>query len=170
MNETTNSTDRELFRENADSPHAYYEPSVHVTEGGLIGMSVAGTVYVKSIAEWHQLAGGAEHWAPVTPGDTWRVGNHCPRNLYSGSTDVGRMDTPELAAHVVDTMNRRLEAPAELARQTQRMKILRDALYAILLNPNSSAASRTRAHQAINAEIEVQEGRRLSHAGSGHGE
>lgn len=36
----------------------------------------------------------------------WRVGTKVPRNLYENDRDVGRMDTPELAARVVAVMNR----------------------------------------------------------------
>lgn len=44
-------TDRELFREGD-----FYAPSVHVTQGGHIGMNVGGHVIVMSIREWHALA------------------------------------------------------------------------------------------------------------------
>lgn len=37
--------------------------------------------------------------------EQWRVGRKIPKNLYKGDLDVGRMDTPELAAEVVVTMN-----------------------------------------------------------------
>ena len=46
-------TDRELWRETEDD---YYAPSLHVTEGGGIGMNVGGTVIVMPIREWHALA------------------------------------------------------------------------------------------------------------------
>ena len=35
----------------------YYAPSIHATEDGRIGMNVGGIVFVKSIREWHSLAG-----------------------------------------------------------------------------------------------------------------
>lgn len=37
--------------------------------------------------------------------EQWRVGRKIPKNLYKGDLDVGRMDTPELAAEVVAGMN-----------------------------------------------------------------
>lgn len=37
--------------------------------------------------------------------EQWRVGRKIPKNLYKGDLDVGRMDTAELAAEVVVTMN-----------------------------------------------------------------
>jgi hypothetical protein len=46
-------TDRELWREGD-----YYSPSISVTEGGEISINVGGTVYVKTLTEWHELAGG----------------------------------------------------------------------------------------------------------------
>ena len=35
---------------------SYYEPSIHVTEQGDIGISVGGYVFVKPVEEWHRLA------------------------------------------------------------------------------------------------------------------
>lgn len=52
-------TDREIYRE---PPGDYYAYSIHVTQGGGIGINVGGTVYVKPLVEWHRLAGG-----PFTP-------------------------------------------------------------------------------------------------------
>jgi hypothetical protein len=123
----TNSN-RELFREDTGDPAgSYYENSIHVAEGGRIGMNVAGTVYVKSIAEWHSLAGGVIYGPEgnrsypkgAIPNGPWRVGTKCPKNLYveDGSgpdgrgQDVGRMDTPELGALVVEAVNRHLNPP-----------------------------------------------------------
>jgi len=52
-------TDRELWREgDSESGMSYYEPSIHVTEQGGIGINVGGTVYVRTLREWHALAGG----------------------------------------------------------------------------------------------------------------
>lgn len=44
-------TDRELWRE-SDS---YYAPSIHVTDGGGIGINVGGHVIVMTVRAWHQL-------------------------------------------------------------------------------------------------------------------
>lgn len=52
-------TDRELWRdlegnENKDAGD-YYADSIHVTEQGGIGINVGGTVYVRTLREWHGL-------------------------------------------------------------------------------------------------------------------
>ena len=46
-------TDREIWRERADD---YYADSIHVTQGGGIGLDCGGLVIVKPIREWHALA------------------------------------------------------------------------------------------------------------------
>lgn len=46
-------TDRELWRERPDD---YYADSLHVTEGGGIGINCGGHVIVQPIREWHRLA------------------------------------------------------------------------------------------------------------------
>src|SRR5438045_2425663 len=46
-------TDREIYRSPTDS---MYDDSIHVTEGGSIGLNVSGHVIVKPLREWHQLA------------------------------------------------------------------------------------------------------------------
>lgn len=54
-------TDRELWRRDggeACDPDNYYQPSIHVTKEGAIGINVGGYVYVKPVEEWHKLAGG----------------------------------------------------------------------------------------------------------------
>jgi hypothetical protein len=50
-------TDRELWREGDGDGNgmSYYEPSIHVTEQGGIGINVGGMVYVKTLREWHGL-------------------------------------------------------------------------------------------------------------------
>ena len=72
-------TDRELWREgDPESSMSYYEPSIHVTADGGIGINVGGTVYVKTLREWHSLAGGpislvsqqnptTGEWEPAVP-------------------------------------------------------------------------------------------------------
>ena len=64
-------TDREIWRRKSpDSldPDGYYQPSIHVTEGGGIGMNVGGTVVVMPIEQWHQLALRSKQQAERTPG------------------------------------------------------------------------------------------------------
>jgi len=52
-------TDRELWREQGD----FYSPSIFVTEGGGIGISVGGLVYVRPVREWHGLVDETERLA-----------------------------------------------------------------------------------------------------------
>jgi hypothetical protein len=51
-------TDRELWRKGDGDGNgmSYYEPSIHVTEQGGIGVNVGGTVFVMPVEEWHRLA------------------------------------------------------------------------------------------------------------------
>jgi hypothetical protein len=51
--EAKKNTDRELWRKVKDD---YYSPSIHVTEGGRIGINVGGMVYVMPVEAWHKLA------------------------------------------------------------------------------------------------------------------
>jgi hypothetical protein len=46
-------TDRELWREREGD---YYADSIFVTKEGAIGINCGGTVYVKSLKAWHDLA------------------------------------------------------------------------------------------------------------------
>ena len=46
-------TDREIWRK---VPGDFYSPSIHVTEGGGIGINVGGTVIVMPVEEWMALA------------------------------------------------------------------------------------------------------------------
>lgn len=50
-------TDREIWREREGD---YYAHSIHVTEGGSIGLNCGGTVIVKPVREWHQQMAFAE--------------------------------------------------------------------------------------------------------------
>jgi len=48
-------TDRELYRREGNDPmdlDNYYQPSIHVTARGEIGIKVKGHVYVASIETW----------------------------------------------------------------------------------------------------------------------
>lgn len=51
-------TDRELYREGGGDGNgqSHYEPSIHVTEHGAIGINVGGHVITTSIRGWHALA------------------------------------------------------------------------------------------------------------------
>jgi hypothetical protein len=63
IGETALNTGRELWRKGDGDGNgmSYYEPSVHVTEQGAIGINVGGQVYVMPVENWHALA--AEHAA-----------------------------------------------------------------------------------------------------------
>jgi hypothetical protein len=52
-------TDLELWRKGDGDGNgmSYYEPSIHVTQGGDIGINVGGTVYTLPVEDWHALAG-----------------------------------------------------------------------------------------------------------------
>lgn len=66
--QASENTATELYREPGASPGMeYYQPSVHVTKNGLIGMDVGGMVFVMSIRDWHSKATGSE--ASITPGE-----------------------------------------------------------------------------------------------------
>ena len=51
-------TDREIWRKGDGDGNgmSYYEPTIHVTQRGLIGINVGGHVYEKPVEEWHRLA------------------------------------------------------------------------------------------------------------------
>lgn len=49
--EPKQNTDRELWRE---TPEDYYADSIHVTEGGGIGINCGGTVIVRRLRDWHR--------------------------------------------------------------------------------------------------------------------
>lgn len=55
-------TDRELYRKGGGDGNgmSYYEPSIHVTEHGAIGMNVGGHVITTSIRGWHEMATGRD--------------------------------------------------------------------------------------------------------------
>ena len=59
-------TDRELWREREGD---YYADSVHVTQGGGLGIKCGGTVYVKSLRQWHALAEAEPPASRATPND-----------------------------------------------------------------------------------------------------
>lgn len=78
----------------------------------------------------------------IQPGP-WRVGNHVGKNLYINDPadpdgrgqDVGRMDTPELAAYVVGCVNFRREVDEQLSGVVDRKAdpAVRDTAEAITL-------------------------------------
>ncbi|PFP30235.1 hypothetical protein COJ96_05855 [Bacillus sp. AFS073361] len=58
MSEFANvNTDKEIWREIEGD---YYAPSIHVHSSGKIGINVGGTVHIKDVRDWHNLA--QEDW------------------------------------------------------------------------------------------------------------
>jgi hypothetical protein len=57
---TANNTDREIWREPDEGNGSYYADSIHVTEGGGIGINCGGHVIVKPLRDWHALAQGQQ--------------------------------------------------------------------------------------------------------------
>lgn len=57
-------TDRELWRKGDGDGNgmSYYEPSIHVTGRGCIGINVGGMVFVRSVEDWHRLAVNHERY------------------------------------------------------------------------------------------------------------
>mgnify|MGYP001570165870 CR=1 FL=1 len=59
-------TDRELYREPTDQIGTeYYQPSIHVTERGSIGINVGGYVIVMPLRNWHAIAKAAHSLADM---------------------------------------------------------------------------------------------------------
>jgi hypothetical protein len=57
-NQACENTDRELWRGPDEGCGDYYADSIFITKEGTLGINCGGSVYVKSIREWHKLAGG----------------------------------------------------------------------------------------------------------------
>ena len=51
MNDAGLNTDKEIWRK---MPDDYYSPSIHVTDGQSIGISVGGHVLVAPVEQWHE--------------------------------------------------------------------------------------------------------------------
>ena len=49
-------TDRELWREPDKGNGSFYSDSIHVTQGGSIGMNCGGYVLIMPIRRWHEIA------------------------------------------------------------------------------------------------------------------
>lgn len=84
-------TDRELWREGGGDGNgmSYYEPSIHVTERGGIGINVGGTVFVKTLREWHALAAESETFPTenVNSGEDGGGGNRTRATFPTESRD-----------------------------------------------------------------------------------
>lgn len=91
-------TDRELWRE---PPGDYYSASIHVTEGGGIGINCGGNVFVMSIREWHKLAAMA-YAAPAAP--AWTDGELLPCPCCGGKANRRRVDEdgPNFAGEYIE--------------------------------------------------------------------
>jgi hypothetical protein len=57
MSDTTGAknTDRELWRGPDQGTGSYYADSIHVTEGGGIGINCGGYVFVRPLRDWHAM-------------------------------------------------------------------------------------------------------------------
>ncbi len=55
-------TDLEIWRER---PGDFYADSIHVTEGGGIGINCGGHVFVRPLREWHKMAADPTAYADV---------------------------------------------------------------------------------------------------------
>lgn len=84
-------TDREIWRQVEGD---YYSPSIHVTNGGGVGINVGGKVIVMPVESWHSLA----EWEP------FRTDNGCydlssPKLYSNGMSDedvrLGRTEPQE---------------------------------------------------------------------------
>lgn len=125
-------TDRELWREGGGDGNgmSYYEPSIHVTEQGGIGINVGGTVYVKTLREWHALAGGSRsirqdaHLDP--PEDKKRPCNICGRGWPYHENSCSY----KCAAQAAEALSARLrEAEQELDQVRKEAKNLLFAMH-----------------------------------------
>lgn len=63
-------TDREIWRGPDEGGGDYYADSLHITKNGALGINCGGFVYVKTLREWHRLAGGPWKTLPCIPQDT----------------------------------------------------------------------------------------------------
>jgi hypothetical protein len=110
---------------------------------------------------------------PIPPG-RWRQGSHAPRNLWVGGAypegvDVGRMDTPELAAYVVEAVNARarhdrdLEAARRHADQLGAGRIVAEGERRDALRERGDALAEVARLRARVAELEeAEEDRRIA--------
>lgn len=89
-------TDRELWREPAEVGMEYYANSIHVNEGGGVGINVGGLVFVKTLETWHALA--AAELARTDPETLKRMGALRYKPLLDAPSDAARIS--ELEAQV----------------------------------------------------------------------
>jgi hypothetical protein len=108
-------TDRELWRERDD----YYADSIHVTEGGGIGINVGGTVFVMPLKKWHDLARhvemGGESAQPPTGAQT-------AEQFYEGWWKT-RMDLLYASPHDVAIAFAEAYAASLRAQLTEALKV-----------------------------------------------
>lgn len=82
-------TDRELWREPAEVGLEAYAPSIHLTEGGGIGINVGGMVHVMPLRRWHALA----EWFGSLRGALRPFAAEAPRWIEMGDTRPINTDT-----------------------------------------------------------------------------
>lgn len=64
--ESCQNTDREIWRGHDEGNGSFYADSLHITKDGALGINCGGSVHVRSIREWHRLAGGRIDIVPVS--------------------------------------------------------------------------------------------------------
>lgn len=132
-------TDKELWRKGDGDGDgmSYYEPSIHVTKDGLIGINVGGTVYQKPVEKWHELAGGAIHLPiPVASNNLKELSRKCkyclleftldklvknPTSKY-GHMDICKKCYAKHMATIYDKSYKQKEAYQKKYRQTAKGK------------------------------------------------
>ena|ERR1700744_2704331 len=60
-------TDKEIWRGPDEGNGSYYADSLHITKDGALGINCGGSVRVRPIRDWHNLAGGPIN--ALTPSD-----------------------------------------------------------------------------------------------------
>jgi len=56
-NDPSQNTDREIWRSSDDGNGDYYADSLFLTKDGALGINCGGYAIVKTLREWHRLAG-----------------------------------------------------------------------------------------------------------------
>lgn len=107
MSEAVENTDREIWRGPDEGNGDYYADSLHVTKDGALGINCGGSVYVKTIREWHRLAvntiPGAAMAEPATVAADLDGGDARP-NRKLDSSDRGHFHAADLVERLRNPM------------------------------------------------------------------
>ncbi len=76
MEDCAKNTDKEIWRR---VPGDYYSPSIHVTEGGGIGLNCGGHVIVAPVEAWHECSEKLLCVNERIPSWRWRLAMWCLR-------------------------------------------------------------------------------------------